>query len=839
MPVSRRRRRTPYVLTGSVLAVGLVVGALVAAPLVLPPRATADPDGVVISEINYHSPDFDDPGLDDSLGDFVEVTNTSSAAVDMSGWTFSSGIRGRIPDGTVLEPDARFVAAKDAKQFRAIHGVAPDFVYDGHLSNGGETITLSTADPESASDATTVDTVTYDDAPGSGWAPSADGDGPTLELRDLSSDNALPESWGASEIAGGTPGAPNSNRNTPAPDAVTGVTATPQRPSADQDIVVTAELPVGSTADLKYKVMFGPDTAIPFTDAAAGAAEDGLFGATIPRQAAGALVRYRIDAARAGATFSAPAADDSITYRGVVVTDPSYASQLPVIEWFMEDAVYDDLRANHRTDDVQGPAVWSYNGEVIDNVLMNVRGGSSRTLDKNNWKVELPKGHGFDLGGQLPYPLTEFALQNYQYNQPDIAWATVKEAGARGLNILPVRTQRNGQFWSLGRLMETQDGEWREDQGVEDWAIYKGESGAVGATDSPEALEASGWLDKKTRQDEDYTDVWTLGNMVDGPASPEQRAWIYQNVNVPELINYMAINSILRNSDTGPHNWWLARDSEGTQRWEMWHWDLDLTLGRIKPSDTGPFLTPDTDNKFTRAMLAYPEFREMFFRRLRTLADQFYPPGRLEAQWDAISARTLADWQLDSARWNLGAPTRANFDEALAERRSTILGSRELPAPQAADAPVVISEIQHHARALGEDWIELANPGSTAVDVSGWVISGGIDLTIQAGTVIPAGGRILFVEDDVAFRRAFPQATPLVGGQFEGGLSREGEKITVSAGDRVVDEVSYGDGVDDEWPTPANGASLQLDSLTADNADPSNWRTTATRGGTPGSAPRE
>ena len=35
------------------------------------------------------------------------------------------------------------------------------------------------------------------------------------------------------------------------------------------------------------------------------------------------------------------------------------------------------------------------------------------------------------------------------------------------------------------------------------------------------------------------------------------------NVNVPELINYMAINSIIRHHDSGWYNWWIARDTEG------------------------------------------------------------------------------------------------------------------------------------------------------------------------------------------------------------------------------------------------------------------------------------
>jgi hypothetical protein len=189
--------------------------------------------------------------------------------------------------------------------------------------------------------------------------------------------------------------------------------------------------------------------------------------------------------------------------------------------------------------------------------------------------------------------------------------------------------------------------------------------------------------------------------------------------------------------------------------------------------------------------------------------------------------------------WGVDGPDRENFDNAVAERRSTILGSSLVPPSQSADASVVISEIQYGGGGVGEDWVELANPGTTAVDLSGWVLSGGIDLTIQAGTVVPAGGRMVFVEDDVAFRRAYPDENRLVGGEFSGGLSRTGEKITLSDGSRRVDTVAYGDGVDDAWPKPANGASIELKSEKADNADPASWTAMSTTGGTPGLARRK
>ncbi|WP_199922270.1 PKD domain-containing protein [Microterricola viridarii] len=145
----------------------------------------------------------------------------------------------------------------------------------------------------------------------------------------------------------------------------------------------------------------------------------------------------------------------------------------------------------------------------------------------------------------------------------------------------------------------------------------------------------------------------------------------------------------------------------------------------------------------------------------------------------------------------------------------------------------MINEIQYHPAGTGGEFIELANPGTTAVDISGWTIDA-VGLTIQPGTVVPAGGRVVFVATDVAFRAAYTGANRLVGGSFSGTLDDAGEAVILKAGTRIVDSVSYTNAA--PWPAAADGTgpSLELLSPTADNADPANWRAASGVQGTPG-----
>ena len=142
---------------------------------------------VVISEINYNNPGGDD-------FEFLELTNAGTAAVDMAGYTFTSGIVYTFPSVTVM-PGQYVVLVDDATAFQTAFGGTPLQWDNGTLSNGGESIVLVDAA------GTFADSVAYDD--GNGWPTAADGDGPSLILCDLSADNNDPANWQASTTGTG------------------------------------------------------------------------------------------------------------------------------------------------------------------------------------------------------------------------------------------------------------------------------------------------------------------------------------------------------------------------------------------------------------------------------------------------------------------------------------------------------------------------------------------------------------------------------------------------------------------------------------------------------------
>ena len=99
------------------------------------PPAGAEPGGVVISELNYHA------GSDLDTDDFLELANTSTAAIDVSGWSFTPGSPRCCPRAPSIPAAAgsswpRTPPVPDHVRLRARR------VYSGKLSNSGETVTL-------------------------------------------------------------------------------------------------------------------------------------------------------------------------------------------------------------------------------------------------------------------------------------------------------------------------------------------------------------------------------------------------------------------------------------------------------------------------------------------------------------------------------------------------------------------------------------------------------------------------------------------------------------------------------------------------------------------------
>lgn len=152
---------------------------------------------------------------------------------------------------------------------------------------------------------------------------------------------------------------------------------------------------------------------------------------------------------------------------------------------------------------------------------------------------------------------------------------------------------------------------------------------------------------------------------------------------------------------------------------------------------------------------------------------------------------------------------------------------------------IVINEILYHAPptyarpAVGElpaqpfveddeQWIELHNRSTHAVDVGGWKLIQDVRFEFPPHTVIAAGDYLVVAGDAARLQLKYPDVRIL--GNWQGELKgRIGHLVLRDSDNNPVDEVRYFD--DAPWPSHADGggSSLELRNPWADNRLPEAW----------------
>ncbi|HEY6227787.1 MAG TPA: CotH kinase family protein, partial [Verrucomicrobiae bacterium] len=142
---------------------------------------------VIINEIHY------DPDIKTELVEFIELYNTASTNVDLSGWAFTDAVGYTFPAGTTITANGYIVVTENPTQFATKFGKTALGPWTGSLNNDGEEIVLR--DQNSLA----VDKVDYRrEFP---WPVVGDPPGFSIELANPSFDNDLGGNWRPSGTA--------------------------------------------------------------------------------------------------------------------------------------------------------------------------------------------------------------------------------------------------------------------------------------------------------------------------------------------------------------------------------------------------------------------------------------------------------------------------------------------------------------------------------------------------------------------------------------------------------------------------------------------------------------
>ena len=679
---------------------------------------------------------------------------------------------------------------------------------------------------------------------------SSASDGDFLAVAELRATLVTLDPAGRSYFLTPTPGALNGPGSTTLGPQIVDVSHAPHEPTDDEDLVVTARVvptlnPIG-TVRLYYRVQFGSEASVIMSDDGLhgdGLAGDGVYGATISKSLStfGQMVRYYITATDTQNNLmrDPPFADplNSAQYYGAVVQNPTLTNPLPVLHLFITDA-----NMNGANGDSLGryPCSVYYLGEFYDNSGINRHGQSSAGFPKKSYDLSFNSDHHFlwdvnekrvsDINMLTTYPDKAHMRNLLAYEE------TYRPAGSPYHFVAPVRVQTNGGFFGDWHLVENGGSEFLKRIGRDpNGALYKMYVTFTSPSDANLGVNSN--AEKKTRKYEGNGDLVALYNGVHLTGTNLVN-YIYDNMNVSEVANTMAARIVTSDIDCCHKNYYFYRDSDGTGEWEAFPWDVDLSYGRNWQSgetywddrvypNNGLFV--GNNNSFFQAFFNTPATRQMYMRRLRTLMDDLQqtngtPADQLhyEKQIDKLAALLAPDAALDLAKWGTwggGATgiTSTNsqywrsLPDSVAELKTNYMVRRrafvfdqkmgnasEFPDAQPTNVVIRFGALDYNpiSHNQAEEFIQLINTNRFAVDLSGWTLSGGVDLTFPGGAVIPMTNSMYVVADKNAFRHRSIAPRGGMGlyveGPYKGQLSARGETLILKDNrGRIVSTNAY------------------------------------------------
>jgi hypothetical protein len=463
-----------------------------------------------------------------------------------------------------------------------------------------------------------------------------------------------------------TPGNPNGAGVADLGPVITSVGHSPPPPApitTNDAITVTARVQMAfapvTNVMLYYRVMWGPTNSLPMFDDGLhgdGAANDGIFGAVIPPAIAapGQMVRWFVRAWDAQGRvsrwpiFANPDADTE--YEGTMIHDPTVNSPLQVWHFFIAS---DQMS---RVDTESGGRVsLFFNGVLYDNIYMELRGNTTAGYPKKSHRVEF----NADKPLRGAYPGVEIRKTSLlsetadpSYLRTYLSFWLMEQMGVPSPFDYPVHCRLNGQYWGLWFHNDVMGPDQLQRLGYDPLgALYK----AAGQV-NPQ-YSSTGGFEKKTRLWEGRQDYDALAYGVNEARSlEERRRFIFDNLNIPEIINYLAVARWTQEGDDVWANMTLYRDTLGTKEWSIIPFDLNVSWGQLYCGDASSIYNvviatndlykshplyggsqvrefrganPSAWNRIYDVIIAVPETRQMLLRRERTLLEKFIgPPGQ-------------------------------------------------------------------------------------------------------------------------------------------------------------------------------------------------------------------
>jgi hypothetical protein len=537
----------------------------------------------------------------------------------------------------------------------------------------------------------------------------------------------------------GTPGEPNSRRDSNIGPSIMEVLHDPVLPAAGEPVRITARLddPDGiGPVRLRYRVdpsstwqelLMGDDGL--GEDEVAG---DNVYTATLPGHPSGTVVAFFLEAADGGLPAAtthfpagAPARECLIRWGELEVP-----GQIGTYRVWMSAATHDRWATRGALDNTPLDVTFVYNAERVIYNAGGMYAGSPHIAPGYNrptgnlcgYVLIMPKDDRF-LGVtdvRLDWPgRDDTALQEqYAYlvaRDLDLPFSRRRfvhlhvngvTSTQRG-SIYEDTQQVNGEFvssWSQGdgaaqlfkieQWFEFADGGQRTHTGAPRLGNYTTTGG-----EKKKARYRWSWLPRAAKDSaHDFEALFTLADAAHAPAGPGYVSGLESLADIEQWMRTFAVEHIVVNfdsygSDIGKNMYALKPD---LGRWQMFMWDIDWVMTASAQHGYGPtsplmYLGPARFGEGNRdpvigRMYAEPQFQRAYWRGVRDAVDGPLRSDRVSDWMDTMHAALVANGVTRSAGRSLAAPQAVK--SWIAQRRAYLVDQLEgLAAPFAVTTP--------------------------------------------------------------------------------------------------------------------------------------------------------
>lgn len=622
--------------------------------------------------------------------EFVEILNTGSEAVDLSGWQLAKGVEYQFPQGARLEAGAFGVIVADKVAFAAkFAGVKTNIWgnYNGKLKSSGEKLLLLDAKGQE------IDKIEY--GLGFPFPTVSRGAGTSLQLMHPQLNNNKSGHWRSAQA---TPAAQNHANilllEPNAPPLIEAVAHFPKAPKTIDTVFVMAAVKDKqgvAKVDVLYQIV-APGAYIRLRDAAYELpknwiavamndegkdgdlkAGDGLYTARMPMalQKHRHLVRYRIVATDStGRSLRVPYADDPQPNFAYFVFDKPapYLGKydfdklrpLPLCQLI---AKQEDVQYNiytYRGDSYKNTGTIVYNGQVYDHIGFRSRGYNNRhARPKRNLKFNFTRGHDvetYDNYGR-PYPVkrgkwvlsgtwllnkpnTHGVAEGTLYKLFNLQGAPATTADYLHLRVVSHQNESDtthGDFWGLYLLMENFDKDFLQTHDLPDGNIYayKPPKLRYQLPNSPPGLTTPEYLD------------WDKNC-----EKPNTQEWWQTHLDLRAYFGFLAAQEAINNRETGyrKQHWWMEYHNPKKNNWIIFPWDMDATWTHSVGNST-------ISGAIRKGAFSHASIEKDYQNHLRSFLDLLFNPeqtGQIIDEYTSFIYQPQAAYsfaKLDKLRW--------------------------------------------------------------------------------------------------------------------------------------------------------------------------------------------